>query len=128
MLIKKLFKIDEGLSPQPQDLKLTKMESFGDSSLPIQNEWPTQDELQLLPLDKRIKLNYIAYKHHENRDVLSGLQLEFTKEVKSTLFETKHAQKSDILKYEKVNVSKKLAQISMYVVNDNCIAKLRFID
>ena len=54
--------------------KLTKLEVFGNTIDPIDREYPTEEDLKSFPLDRRIKLQTIAYK---NTSTLMAIQLKF---------------------------------------------------
>ena len=65
------------------DYSLEKLEVFGDANLNTECEWPTEEQLESLPLDKRIKLRRISFKQDatgssKNGDPLGAIQLGFT--------------------------------------------------
>ena len=66
---------------QPASIELTRLESFGDSSLPIDCEWPSREQLSKFPRDRIIKLNKINYKRYNADHPITGMQLGFTNEM-----------------------------------------------
>lgn len=46
-------------------------------------EWPTMEIVEQWPLDKKIKLHKIAYKHTHNHYSLTGIKLVFTNGIES---------------------------------------------
>ena len=93
------------------------MESFGDSSLPIEKEWPQRDYLRQIPTDKRVKLNGIAFKKYGNDNALTGFQLEFTNDVKTDLFETEFSRKSCKLERVAVDHTRTIRTVRVFVPN-----------
>ena len=64
-------------------------------------------------------MNGINFKKAADDYPLSGFQLEFTGGVKSDLFETKYAAKNNKLHSVKLDVTKKIRKISMFVCSAN---------
>lgn len=52
--------------------------------------WPSQEELEKLPLENKIKLHKIHYKHTHSRYSLTGLKLEFTNGIESPEMQCGH--------------------------------------
>ena len=88
-----LTKLTRGIppgSPYKPEETLEKLEAFGNEQYPITHEWPTKEELKKLPLEKQIKLNKISYKtYRDTTSWISSIQLGFTNDISSSLFETK---------------------------------------
>ena len=83
-----------------------KMECFGNKSLGIDHEWPTQEQIKELPLNKKMKLKRIGYKKQSSNGSLTGFQLEFTNGAKSPLFETEYARNNNKLEYVDIGMSR----------------------
>ena len=62
------------------------MTGFGDSSLPVNMEWPTLEDVKKIPTDKQVKLCGIGYKRSGKNEPLTALSLEFTNGVKTPIF------------------------------------------
>ena len=116
---------------QSNDLSLiTKMEGFGDRELNIEHEWPSRKQLQqqLVNDQLNIKLCGINYKKAADDYPLSGFQLEFTGGVTSDLFETNYARKNNKLDGVKIDVTKRIRKISMFVCTaNNYLKRLKLI-
>ena len=105
---------------------LTRLPLFGDESLQLDWQWPEPDQLKRLPLDKKIKLSQITYKSETNSS-LQWLQLGFTNDVHSPLFE---AENSTGVEWRSVDVDskRKIRKIVMCVHKNNTLRKLRMLD
>ena len=64
--------------------ELQKMTVFGDTSLPVDLEFPSSQDLQAFPLDRKIKLHTIVWR---NGSGLEAICLKFTNGIESPLFE-----------------------------------------
>ena len=84
---------------------------------------------QLINDKMNIKLCGINYKKAADDYPLSGFQLEFTGGVKSDLFETNYAKKNNKLHHVKVDVTRKIRKVSMFVCTaNNYLKKLKLLD
>ena len=83
----------------------------------MQNEtrWPDESELNKLPTNKYIKLCRIEYKFFE--DALCSIQLFFTNNVESPIFETEISE-SISLKIAEIDVFDNITEIVYY--SSNC--------
>ena len=121
-------------SSHQHDYSLEKLEVFGDANLDNECEWPTEEQLESLPLDKRVKLRRISFKQDatgssKNGDPLGGIQLGFTGGVTSPLFQAKFMD-SQKLQHVPVDLSKhKIARVSMYVYTySGELLRMKFTD
>ena len=116
--------------PQKHESNLSKMESFGDSTLPIEKEWPTRDYLRQIPIDKRVKLNRIGFKKYGNDNALTGLQLEFTNGVKTDMLETDFSIKNCKLDHVDVDDTKTIRTVRVFVPKHSSkhLNKLQMLD
>ena len=80
---------------QPVSLELSRMESFGDQSLPIDCEWPTREQLSKFPRDRMVKLNKIIYKRYNADHPITGFQLGFTNGITSEMYETEWGKENN---------------------------------
>ena len=98
-------------------LKLGYLDTVGRYSSKINQEWPTQKQVDSMPDDKFIKLARIRYRFSDN--ALSGIQLLFTNGIESPIFDTEvDEQKS--MKYVEIEVLERVAEVYYYVFED-CI-------
>ena len=86
--INKQQKVMYGIPWEPAISKLDIFETHKVAS-PNQ-EWPSMEQLESLPLEKKIKLHKIHYKHTHSRYSLTALKLELTNDIESTDMQCGH--------------------------------------
>ena len=59
------------------------MKVFGDPNLPVDQEWPTLEEIKSISYNKQIKLDSIEYLNCNN---LEGIKLKFTSGLETPWF------------------------------------------
>ena len=94
------------------------MESFGDQTLAIDQEWPPTETLNDFPLNAQIKLQSINYKRKNENNPLTGIQLVFTSEVSSALFETKFARENNKTEQIQIDTTKTIRKVAMFVTSN----------
>ena len=94
------------------------MTVFGDASLHMDLEFPSSQDLQAFPLDRKIKLNAIVWR---NGCGLEAIRLCFTNGVESPLFEKGNRQdlQGAPLKSMEINTAKRISSISVRVSKMN---------
>lgn len=92
-------------------MKLERMKLIGNQYLEPNFQWPSLAELSKFPTNKRISLNKLVFKQGP---ALKGIQLCFTNDVESEMFETEKGRELKI-KEQDVDISKRIARIGLYV-------------
>ena len=94
--------------------------TYGNDLLPTQLVWPKSEDLNMFPMDLKIKLESIRLKHTDAAGMVA-IQLRFTNGVQSPLFEKDGPASEGISSFEglktyEINTSRKIRKISLKVV------------
>ena len=109
---------------------LTKLPIIGDTQIKSTFECPTNEDMKKFPLDHKIKLSGIAFKvdyELKGEDkALKGIQLQFTNDVETPMFQTKWGDQlisSEIM----IDQNKPIRMIGLLLSNRNTIRGIRLL-
>ena len=107
---------------------ILKLDTFGDKSLKLNQEWPSAEDMRLNAIDPSAKLNQVGYKLAKTNSFgISALRFSFTNGVSSQSISTEQGNQGNFITIP-VDEKRVIRKVCMKVKDDKCLYGLRFKD
>ena len=107
---------------------ILKLDTFGDKSLKLDQEWPSAEDMRLNVIDPTAKLNQVGYKLAKTNSFgISALRFSFTNGVSSESISTEQGNQGNFITIP-VDEKRVIRKVCMKVKDDKCLYGLRFKD